>query len=582
MSEFARFSSGSNRAHEVDWRPWSPAAFGEAAQTDRPIFLNISTVWCQWCDRMDELVFSDESIIRQLNQHFIPIRVDGDHYPHVQDRYIAGGWPTNAFLTPTGEVLWAATYTEAEQLKSAAQGVLGAWSERREEFQHEIERRRRALESSRKRHTALGLVRREAADDVLAATRDAFDHRYGGFGTAPKFPSPRAIELLYLQARSGDPGWADMADRTLDGMLSGELFDRADGGFFRYATAEDWTSPRREKLLDVNAALLRAYALGAHLRGHRDWHAAVEQTVEWIDRVLLQPRGLWGGSQYPEASERGAIEHRKHTPPGADPTVYTGWNAQWIAALADAGARFDRADWVERSATALETLLEIMAAPGDLLHHFLLPDGQPELPVLLADSLHAGIASMAVAQATGSPQWLAEARRIANGIEKAFWAEDGGFWDRVRSSHDLGVLRYRDRPFELNAEAARFLLDLSGATGERKFSALAERILALLSPQAGRYGVDGATFALAVEEFFEAPTRFVIAGEQEAGHHLRRAALLLGIPGRRVFAVRNGDRIGPLHFATDQPAAAFACGPRGCSPPVTDPDRLAAAANAVA
>jgi uncharacterized protein YyaL (SSP411 family) len=584
MAESVRFSPHPNRAREIGWRSWSPAAFDEASSVDRPVFLNVSTVWCHWCHRMDEVAFSDESIIRLLNEDFIPIRVDGDRYPHVQDRYIAGGWPTNAFLTPTGEVLWAATYTEPEQLRGAAQGVLGAWKERREEFQQEIERRRRALESSRNRQTALGLVRREAADDVMTATRDAFDPRNGGFGTAPKFPSPRATELLYLHSRLGDPGWAEMADRTLDGMLAGELFDRVDGGFFRYAMSDDWTAPRYEKLLDVNAAMLAAYAHGAHLRGRREWRAAAERTVEWADRALLQPVGLWGGSQEPDTAyfEGDDAARRGSAAPPADPTIYTGWNAQWISALADAGARFDRKDWIQAAATALGTLLELMAAPGDLLHHYLVPGGTPELPVLLADPLHAGVACVTVAQATGSARWLENARKLAQGIEKAFWAEDGGFWDRARSPHDVGVLRYRDRPFELNSEAARFLLDLASATGERKYRALAERILALLSPQAGRYGVDGAAFALAVEEFFEPPTRIMIAGDPDAGRELRRTALLLGVPGRRVFPVRIGDRQGPFRFATEEPAAAFACGQRGCSPAVIDPAGLPAAVDAVA
>ncbi|MGH7552900.1 MAG: DUF255 domain-containing protein, partial [Longimicrobiales bacterium] len=96
MAESVRFSPHPNRAREIGWRFWSPAAFDEASKADRPVFLNVSTVWCHWCHRMDEVAFSDEFIIRLLNENFIPIRVDGDRYPHVQDRYIAGGWPTNA------------------------------------------------------------------------------------------------------------------------------------------------------------------------------------------------------------------------------------------------------------------------------------------------------------------------------------------------------------------------------------------------------------------------------------------------------------------------------------------------------
>jgi uncharacterized protein YyaL (SSP411 family) len=582
MADIVRLSRLPNRAHEIGWRSWGPQAFDEAVRADRPMFLNISTVWCHWCHLMDETAFSDDDVISLLNEQFIPIRVDGDRHPHVQDRYIAGGWPTNAFLTPTGEALWASTYTETEALLQAGHSVLGAWRDRRAELQLEVERRRRALQSASKRHTVSGLVRREAADDVLTATRDAFDARNGGFGTTPKFPSPRAIEMLYDQA-SNDASWADMADRTLDGMLAGEMLDRVDGGCFRYALESDWTAPRYEKLLDVNAAMLGAYALGAHLRGRADWREAAEGIVKWANSALLQPNGLWGGSQLPDEEYfRSAREARpKRAAPPVDATIYTSWNAQWIAALADAGGRFGRGEWIGQGATALEHLLHAAAAPGDLLYHYLAPDSPPHEPFLLADALYAGIACFAVFQATGADRWLGEARRLASAIEKAFWTEDGGFWDRARSAQDVGVLRYRDRPFELNADAGRFLLDLSGTTGERKYHALAERTLAVLSPQAGRYGVDGAAFALAVEEFFDPPLRIVITGSEADGANLRAAALGLAISGRRVFTAKNGDRIGPLRFWSDHAAAAFACGTRGCSPAVTDPDRLRAAIDAV-
>src|SRR5688500_8105246 len=183
-----RFSPRPNRAHDVNWRPWGAEAFAEAAATDKPILLNLTAVWCQWCHLMDETTYSETSLIELINDHVIPVRVDADQHPHVQDRYIAGGWPTNAFLTPTGEVLWSGTYVPVDQFGEVAAGVLNAWSERRDALKLEIDRRRKAAEAARGRHHVMGLVRREAADDVLTATIDAYDARNGGFGTEPKFP----------------------------------------------------------------------------------------------------------------------------------------------------------------------------------------------------------------------------------------------------------------------------------------------------------------------------------------------------------------------------------------------------------
>ncbi|HEX6065098.1 MAG TPA: DUF255 domain-containing protein, partial [Longimicrobiales bacterium] len=149
MSDNFRFSPRPNRAHEIQWRSWGAKAFAEAAAANRPVLLNLTAVWCHWCHLMDETTYSDPALISLINDNFLPIRVDADKHPHVQDRYIAGGWPTNAFLTPTGEVLWSGTYVPPEEFSSVAQSVIDAWRQRHVELQQEIERRRKAMQAAR-------------------------------------------------------------------------------------------------------------------------------------------------------------------------------------------------------------------------------------------------------------------------------------------------------------------------------------------------------------------------------------------------------------------------------------------------
>ena len=579
MSETFQFSPRSNRAHEIAWRAWGTAAFDEAAREDRPILLNLTATWCHWCHLLDETTFSEPDIIALIQDALVPVRVDADRYPHVQDRYIAGGWPTTAFLTATGEVLWAGTYIDAEAFRSVAASVITAWRERREELNLEIERRRRAMEAARGHSIAHGIVRREAADDVLTSLRDSFDARNGGFGSAPKFPQAEAIELMYAQA-GDDAAWQSMADRTLDGMLAGELWDAVDGGFFRYALAADWTQPRQEKLLDVNAGLLEAYALGAALRVRSDWRDIAERLVVWVDTTLRQPTGLWASSQSadPEYFAASAAARRKLTPPRVDDTIYTVANARWIAALARAGARLSRSAWIDAAAHALQVLHDTMRAPGGGLFHFRERTQDPRFDFLLADTLEVARAALAVAQATGDAQWLELARTCARHVEKTFWAEGGGFWDRTRTDHDVGALRYQDCPFELNASAARLLLDLTHVTGERSWRALAERTLARLSPLAGRYGASGASFALATEEFFDPPVAVIIATptpHDATARELRRVALALPRAQLRVWTVPHGHVIGRQRFDAADAAVAYVCSARGCSPAIPTTDALA-------
>lgn len=501
MTEPFRYSARDNRAGEIHWRHWSQEAFREAAASDRPILLNLTASWCRSSQELDESTFSDDRVIALVNERLVPIRVDADRRPHVQDRYIAGGWPTTALLTPTGEVFWSGTYVDAAELRRVSEGVLEAWDERREELEQEIARRRKAMDAARSRRPSRGLVRREAADDVLTGAQDQFDPRNGGFGDAPKFIHAEAIELLYTHgAALPNPDWVAMADRTLDGWMAGEIEDPVEGGYHHYALDADWTRPQTEKLLSVNARTLHALAFGAARTRRADLRASAERTVAWVDRVLARD-GLWVGSQSADPDYFAAGHRAALAAPPVDDTIYTDSAGMWIAALADAGRLLQRDEWVGQASSALDTLLTRMGTPGNSLVHYHATDGDPPTG-LLVDLLHAARAAAAVAGAAGRSDALEEARRLVGTMRDTLWDDDGGFTDHPYDPEPLGALRYRDRPFEENALAARLHITLARDTGNGSYRAVAERILAFLSPLAGRYAVEGATFALAVEEFF--------------------------------------------------------------------------------
>lgn len=502
MPDF-RYSPRPNRADAIEWRPWSGAAFAEAQTTQRPILLCVTAVWCEACHELDEQALSDDGVIERANQKLIPIRVDGDRYPHVQDRYIEAGWPTVALLAPTGEVFWSSTLVDGRDLARVIDGVLEAWTERRAALEQEIETRRKAIESARSRRSATGLVRREAADDVLTGAQDQFDARNGGFGSAPKFIHAEAVELLLTQGETlPNPDWVTMAERTLDGMLAGEIEDARAGGFFHYALEPDWTKPQTEKLLSVNARALAAFAFGAARRDRADWKGAAERTVAWADRTLAR-NGLWAGSQLADPRYYGSSQHEGLDPPPVDETVYAAASAMWVAALAQAGQWLEREDWVLQASEGLDTLLASMAAPGGSLVHW--RGGDPPVSGLLIDLLHAARAAVAVAVAAGRDDALEEAVRLTAVMRDTLWDDAGGFVDHSPGPDPVGALRYPDRPFEENALAARLHVLLAEQTGDRSHRGVAERILAFLAPYAGRYAVEGATFAMAVEEFFTLP-----------------------------------------------------------------------------
>lgn len=571
-----RFSPRQNRAHEIDWAQWGPDAFARAASDDRPILLHLTAGWCHWCHVMDETTLSEPDVITLINESLLPIRVDTDEQPHVRDRYMAGGWPTTAFLTPTGEVLWAGAALDVEEFRRAARSVLDAWSTRREELRSEVAKRGRALEAAAAQRSSAGIVRREAGDDVLAAIQDMFDPRNGGFGTEPKFPACDAVDLLFSEGRrQRNSDWTAMAVRTLDGMLAGELFDAPEGGFFRYALGADWTRPQHEKLLADNARMLRAYAIGCHYRDRADWRDAVERTVAWADAALAREDGLWGNAQDADADyyALSGDERARSGSPERDLRAFTDVNAVWAGALAEAGGRLGQEKWVGRARATLETLIERALGEDGLVAHR--ADGEEGPRGLLEDALELAHACLSVAQATGESHWIDCARRIAAVLQERYLAQDGAFFDRPERKDELGALRYRDRPFEQNASAARLFQELGMATGERGKRAVAERTFALLSPRAGRYGVAAASFALSVAEFFEPPLQVIVVGAPKKSAALRKAALALALPGRRVWTLAEGGTVGGHGLPSEPSPAAYVCVGGTRSEPVTEPKQLA-------
>jgi uncharacterized protein YyaL (SSP411 family) len=489
----------------------------------------LQTRWCAWSRRLERETFADPRVVELLAGSTVPVRVDAERYPHVRDRYVTTGWPTNAFLTPSGGVLWTAPFLEAEELLSAAAAVLSAWKERGGELEAELQRRRDAVASARGRRSRGGMPRREAGDDVMAFLRQAFDARNGGFGEAPKYPPIDAVALLYAGAeRSGDGALAEMADRTLDGMLAGELRDPESGAFHRYTLGEDWTRPSTERLLAVNAELARCYALAAALRGRDDWREAAERAITWVTDALARDDGLMAASfaatPDPADGSSGGAGSEGQDASARDDTALADANATWVRCLADAGAALGRRDWTHRARALLGTIRERFDTEGAKLPlHFLPGSDEAEAERsprgLLVDAVEMLAAAVAVARATGETEALSYACDLADRMERGLWTEKGAFLDRSPDPSDpLGA---PDRPFHENAAAAAALLTLDALADAGGARSQAERILAFLSPSAGHYGLDAAGFALATLEFFDPAPVAVIRADREASGALR-------------------------------------------------------------
>ena len=534
------FSPRPNRAHEINWRAWSREAFDEAKSSSRPILLSISAVWCHWCHVMDETTYSNTAVIDLINSEYVPIRVDNDVRPDINQRYNMGGWPTTAFLTPSGDILTGATYLPPEEM-SGALGRVAAYYRT-----HQGEIAGKALEG-RKRAGALaarsaGELDMSTVDAVLEAVRSSYDPEYGGFGPAPKFPQTDALLLLLEQAAlRADDELRRMAVHTLRQMAGGGTYDHVEGGFFRYSTTQDWSVPHFEKMLEDHAGLVSALALAGMT-------SELDTTTAYLDRVLRDPvTGLYGGSQdaderyYELDSEgRAALEA-----PYVDRRVYSGWNASLAVAYLDAAIRCDRPALREHAAQALESLFASRYRTGGGLDHAegvggqlgdqvwgllaavrasqagLLPlagEGRPNSGVLAESKTPWG------GEAEGGAErgWLGIAEDLAAHLEDRYADKGiGGYFDHAGGDR-LGRLEDPIKPLVENSIAAIALNELDTLRGEpgEVYAQRARRALESVAGLPRQYGLMAAVFARALDRTHQVPK--VTTGSAE----LARAALL--------------------------------------------------------
>jgi len=244
-------------SNPVDWYPWGDEAFAAARDRDVPVFLSIGYAACHWCHVMERESFEDEQLAVYLNERFVSIKVDREERPDVDATYMdaalamtgSGGWPLSVFVTPDGEPFYVGTYFPPvprgglPSFHDILEAIADAWNDRRGEITDQATRVAGAI---RQRGASLpaGAMASVDADAALTALDGAFDARWGGFGSAPKFPQPMTLEWLLRRAVRGSDRARTMATITLDGMACGGIFDVVGGGFARYSTDERWHVPQ--------------------------------------------------------------------------------------------------------------------------------------------------------------------------------------------------------------------------------------------------------------------------------------------------------------------------------------------------
>jgi len=569
----------------VDWYPWGPEAIERARREDKPIFLSVGYSTCYWCHVMERESFSNPAIAGEMNAAFVNVKVDREERPDLDEIYMLatqilagqGGWPNSLFLTPKLEPFFAGTYFPPEErwgrpgFATVVRSMVHAWSERRPD----VEAQAGELAAAIRRHLAEAPAWRgelpgaELARQALAALRQRFDATWGGFGDAPKFPTPANLWLLDHLAGER-PEAAMMLEATLGAMARGGLFDQLAGGFHRYATDREWRVPHFEKMLYDNGLLLEAYAREHARTGSAEAARVALETAEFLERELAGPEGAFHAAIDAETD-------------GHEGAYYVWTRAELDAALGAEDAQFlapllgfagDPFFEGERYVLHLPRPLEVLARERRTTRERLLEEMAPlratlleararrKRPAtddkLLADWNGTAIAGLAAAgSALGRPALIARAARAADALLAHLRAPDGTLLHAWRRGAGRVAAFLSDYAFLIHG-----LLRLHETDGERRWLDEAVRLAdemteRLESPAGGFWNVaesddllvrgkevfDGAlpaANAVAALDLLDLAAR---TGEARFGERLERLlraaapAAVAHVDGARAFAV---------------------------------------------
>jgi uncharacterized protein YyaL (SSP411 family) len=294
----------------VDWYPWGPEAFKKAEDEDKPVFLSIGYSTCHWCHVMEKECFEDSEVARLLNDVFVCIKVDREERPDLDSVYMkvcqtltgSGGWPLHIIMTPDKKPFFAATYIPKENrfgqvgMKELIPKIMELWATRRNELLESASKVTELLEENE-----TGSQRASAASEELGASTmdeayfqlsESFDDRNGGFGNAPKFPSPHNLTfLLRYWKRTSDAKALEMVEKTLKAMRHGGVYDQLGFGFHRYSTDPRWLVPHFEKMLYDQALLAIAITEAYQATGDAEYMQTAREIIAYVLRDMTDAAG---------------------------------------------------------------------------------------------------------------------------------------------------------------------------------------------------------------------------------------------------------------------------------------------------
>ena len=310
-----------HRDNPVDWFAWGEEAFDLARSRNVPILLSVGYSACHWCHVMAHECFEDVETATLMNKLFVNVKVDREERPDVDAIYMdavqamtgRGGWPMTVFLTPEGKPFYGGTYFPKPSFLQLMNAINDAWRDRRDDIESNVLALMESLERTTKIEQDTNIPGIDVFHGAVAQLRKSFDPHWGGFGSAPKFPSTMSLELLLREVLNSESDEIQtIIATTLDAMASGGMYDHIGGGFSRYSVDEKWLVPHFEKMLYDQALLARIYLHAGIVFGRKNWLDVATEIIDYVLRDLRHPQGGFFSAEDADSLDDDGHSHEGH------------------------------------------------------------------------------------------------------------------------------------------------------------------------------------------------------------------------------------------------------------------------------
>jgi len=576
----------------VDWYPWGDEAFARAKDEDKPVFLSIGYSTCHWCHVMAHECFEDDAVAAILNRDFVSIKVDREERPDIDSVFMEvcqqmtgqGGWPLTIVMTPEKIPFFAGTYFPRDStptmpgLIAVLERIAEVWGDNREEIARSAEEIS-TFAGAPPFRPASGTPGQALLENGYRAFAAQFDTKNAGFGNAPKFPAPHILIFLLRYGNfAKNPDALSMAERTLDAIYAGGIWDPVGGGLHRYATDAGWRIPHFEKMLYDQALFVLACTEAFEATKNKRFRTMAVECIAYVLRDLSDPGGAFytaedadslggEGAYYTwtkdelAAAGAGALFALTSLPanghdtgeprfilsrnmladpalpepvreklrairetrarPSRDDKILTDINALFCQALARAGRAFGEPSYTRAAETAMDFLLNNLAGKdGTLFHRY--RDGERAVQAFADDYAQVIAALVALYEATFNPEYLTKALQSVRILREQY--EDpveGGFFTVARENSDLFARKkewYDGAYPSANAAAFGALSWLARTTKDPDIAASAKACSLFLAGAAQRAPAATAAYLAELVRFSDAAERIdlVIAGDPAA------------------------------------------------------------------